>query len=227
MQKAVFHYGKTRLTYYIHGSKPRILIQSGIHGDEFEVISSIEKILNKYLDKLPDFLFIPQSSPSAIRLKTRYNQEGIDLNRSFYDGIEDEEVRTNMELVKKYKFELCFSFHEDPQLTEFYLYDSGLFNNTKLLNELKSEIKSIGIGLFTGIDDDEDVTLGFKIEDGYLFSSAATSVSDKGFFTSWLINKGFAKHALVFEIPGRISQGLEDKLVGLLIRKLLIEQKLY
>jgi len=226
MQKAVFHYGKTRLTYYIHGSQPQVLLQSGVHGDEFEVITSLEKTLNKYLTKLPDFLYIPRSSPSAVKLKTRRNQDGVDLNRSFYDDIEAEEARANIELVKKYKFNICFSFHEDPQLKEFYLYDTGLLNNTVLLNQLMSEINKLGINLFTGIDDNEDVTLGFKIEDGYLHSPVTISTTTSGFFTSWLIKNRLVKHALVFEIPGKVNQKLKDKLVDLLIKKLLIDLKL-
>ena len=45
--------------YFIKGKNPKLLIHSGTHGDEFEVIDIVKKCVLKYEDKLPDFVFVP------------------------------------------------------------------------------------------------------------------------------------------------------------------------
>lgn len=225
MQKRVYTFGVTRLPYFIRG-EPQLLLQSGTHGDEFEVIASVKKALKTYVSQLSDFLYIPAASPSAVLRRTRLNKDNVDLNRNFYADTDIEEARANILLLKNYTFDICLSFHEDPELTEFYLYDSGLLYRTDKLSKLKSEIKKCGVNLFTGIDDPTDESLGFEFIEGYRHFPITDATPENGMFTSWAISHEIVKQATVFEIPGKIPRRLKDKLVDIIFKIVAVDPSL-
>ncbi len=91
--------GETKLKYFIKGSNPRLLIHSGTHGDEWGVIEPVKLAVKKYEDQLPDFVFVPEVSPSAVMNRTRVNSGSVDLNRSFTEGTNESEVLANMKII--------------------------------------------------------------------------------------------------------------------------------
>src|SRR3989344_8617189 len=86
--------------YFLKGSHPKLLIHSGTHGDEYEVIDLVEKYIRRYEAKLPDFIFVPKVSPSAVAAKTRKNSQNADINRTFSTNSIDPEVRENIKILK-------------------------------------------------------------------------------------------------------------------------------
>lgn len=209
------------ITYHLSGDNPQLLLISGTHGDEYEVISSTKKYVEMYKNRLPPFLFIPECSPSAVKLKTRTNDRGIDLNRSFDKNSSDPEVMAIKEIVSHFQFSLCVSFHEDPQTDQFYLYDSEKMESDKL-NTLKVTIKQTGIGLYNVIDDPSDPVLGFKINDGYITLPLDQNEPSTLTFWGWGLRRGIFSHIYNPEIPGKISLNQKDDIVRILFDLLIL-----
>jgi hypothetical protein len=211
MKENLSQYKNTRVQYFQKGENPVWLIYSGTHGNEAGVIQSIENFLIKNEEKFPDFLWVPRVSPSAVALKTREDDHGLDTNRIFFDSSENEEVRANLQIVHEKKFEYFLDFHEDPTTKSFYLYDSlGVCD--EMMKELLQKQKNSGIPLWHGIDDEEDPKLGFFVDSGYCDASRITNNS--GFTGDYLITKGIIqKRAWTFEIPGLDSEDQKNIVV--------------
>lgn len=190
---------------------PKLLILSGMHGDEFEVIGCVKDYLANHT--VADHMFIPEISPSAVAAQTRRNKFGHDVNRQFFDPPEDEEVKAIMDQLLPYHFDLTMNFHEDPDLAQtFYLYDSGQLSEDSLLL-LRSTIIELGVGLHTGIDDPLDADLDLQVDKGYVSTPFETLPQNAGFSWVWMHNHGITKRAVDIEIPGRAPIELKQKLV--------------
>ncbi len=193
---------------------PKLLILSGMHGDEYEVIDCVKNFIEE--NKLPDFVYIPEVSPSAVELKTRRNTLGHDVNRQFFDPPRDEEVRLIMEKLLPYHFDLALNFHEDPDLAStFYLYDSGLLTDDQLL-QLRSKVIEAGAGLHTGADDPLDANLGLHVEKGYISTPYESLPQDAGFSWVWFERHGITKRDIDIEIPGKAPLELKQSLVDVI-----------
>lgn len=206
------------VNYYLQGTQPKLLVVSGTHGDEHEVIESVEKSLDSLKDQLGSFLYIPHVSPSAVEQRSRLNTNEQDLNRLFTPEAREPEVIANQQIVSPHSFELCLNFHEDYERTEFYFYDSHLMPEAAR-SRMERELTSNGFELYTGVDDPSDPMLNFEIKDGY-FSAEKTKMNpDSGMFSDYLIANQIARRSLVFEIPGLLSQDQKDSLVHLLLEQ--------
>ncbi len=218
--------GKARIDYFVKGLRPKLLIHSGTHGDEYKVIESVKKAVEKHHDFLPDFVFVPVVSPSAVEIRKRKNGDGVDLNRSFFDDSPIEEVRVNMEIVKEYgQFDLFISFHEEPALDTFYMYQSGDHNctNDPEWIAFKKAVRNLGVGLLTGTDDPHDVVLGYEFIDGYRHVPLPEGgYEESGEFDYWAINRKLVKYALIPEVPLKLDQGTKDGVVDLFFQKMLL-----
>jgi len=221
---------ETKQKYFIKGENPSLLIVSGTHGDEYEVVPLVEEMVMKYADKLPDFLYVPEVSPSAVALRTRKNKDGLDVNRNFFEETLSQEIKEMMELWKKFKFDLFITFHEDPELKEFYLYDGAREeDNERLklkedpaLKLLKKDITEAGIGLYNGVDDPNDPNLGYESKDGYINTTIFTkNVSGA---EDWLLITGTAKHIINPEIPGKIPLEKKREIVEAIFKRLLLNE---
>jgi predicted deacylase len=189
----------------------KLLILSGMHGDEFEVIDCVKKYIAEHV--LSDYLYIPEVSPSAVAAQTRRNKFGSDVNRSFFDPPTDPEVKEFTEKISGKKFDQCINFHEDPDLAQtFYLYDSGQLTPEQLLT-LRSSIIEAGCGLHTGTDDPLDANLDLHVEKGYISTPYETLPQDAGFSWIWLHNHIITKRDVDIEIPGKATVELKQKLV--------------
>jgi len=190
--------------FFQKGTHPSILLLSGMHGDEFRVIESLITILQEHEAKIPDFIFIPQVSPSAVKQKTRLNSRGVDLNRIFTDDVRDEEGVALLSIIQPYHFPLCLSFHEDLDSNSFYMYDSGRVEDGKL-EEFRATLKRSNIPLFSGIDDPQDPVLGCTITDGYYSVQQKYTYSD-GFFMDYVIRNKICDRFITLEIPGTVNR---------------------
>ncbi len=223
MKKYTHSLGSVRINYYLHGSSPQLAIHSGTHGDEYQVINALHQIIKKYLAILPDFIYIPVMSPSSVSRKTRNNLEGLDLNRSFFEGTPSQEAEAIMDLSQKFPAHSCISFHEDPAQKSFYLYDTcGNMSNTGELSRFQKLLLKDGFSLFSGIDDPDDPILRFNFVDGYGSFSFEDSQKTFGTFACWAIQSGVIKRELMPEIPGQIASTQKLKLVDSIFQNLII-----
>lgn len=214
---------RAKIKYYVGGTRPHLLIITGMHGDEFKAVKCVEQAVKKYLNKLPPFVFIPKASPSAVRQRTRFNQEKIDLNRNFFDDTQSSEVKIIMNIVKKYKFDLCVSFHEDPEQEEFYCYDSGEGQNCFKIKGFQQVVCAYGFKLFNGIDDRSDPALGYQFIDGYIGMPPDFYLQNNGTFENWAIRRGIIKRILTLEIPGKLPKNKKQQLVELFFGHVILD----
>ncbi len=211
----------TSLEYYLHGASPRILLFSGMHGDEYESGTLLRAYLKKNSAALPDFLYIPCVSPSAVASKTRKNMYGHDINRQFTENTTDEEARTVMSLLRPFHFDLCIDVHEDPDRTMgFYLYDSEHMSESELY-AYREAVHTTDARLYTGVDDMDDEHLNLHVEKGYVSLGYDQSVETAGFSSRWLYEKNICKRTFTLEVPGKAPRELKESLIRVVISVLL------
>lgn len=210
--------------YFIKGTIPKLLIHSGTHGDEFEVIDLVQSALKKYETMLPDFIYVPKVSPSAVKLKTRFTANGHDINRNFFSNSKDPEVVENIKLIKGHKFELMVSFHEDPVSEDFYIYEQSFIpGDNKKIIDFNLQLKENGVKLLNGIDDPDDPSLGYQFVEGYRkFVAKKDEKNTGGHTTTWALTEGIIKQALTPEIPGRLSLDRKRLIVETFFEEVLI-----
>ncbi|MFZ2202652.1 MAG: hypothetical protein WAV56_04670 [Microgenomates group bacterium] len=225
MRQLIKVLGKTEIPYFVSGGSPTLLIHAGTHGDESGVVDSVRAAVTKYEEQLPDFLFVPTISPSAVAAQTRINMDGLDLNRNFFDDSRVSEVEANLSIVRGRKFDLMATFHEDPFWdSTFYLYDINCgVGERAAWKKFKDEIGVLGLNLLNGTDDPKDPTLNYTFEEGYHYFSVAAEGYLGGSFDAWAIRNGVIKGALVPEIPGKMDQEKKNKVVDLFFRRFLLK----
>lgn len=223
MQKHSYTIGNTTFDYYLHGTSPQLTIHSGTHGDEYEVIELIAQAINKYLPELPDFVYIPIVSPSAVKLKTRTNDEGLDLNRSFTYDSPSEEAQAVMQFTRDHPTPIIISFHEDLDFPHFYLYDTpGDLSLDSNFTRFKKEISDLGVPLLNGLDDPDDNILQFQFTDGYRACSYLESLGTVGTFCSWALSENLITREFMPEIPGSASQKIKNSIVDAFFRHIVL-----
>lgn len=211
MDKKMFAYQSLSLPYYVRGKRPGLLLLSGAHGDEYAVIDSVHKAVDALGEKLPDFLYIPEVSPSSVAVRLRANFRDRDINRQFVDGTDCVEALAVMELLGTHKMDTCISFHEDPEQEQFYLYDTGEFSKEEL-SRMRDAVKSCRVELFSGIDDPEDEYLGFEFREGYC-PHVGSDGEPRGPLETWLIRQKIVKRVFGVEVPGKVAPEKKDKIV--------------
>jgi protein MpaA len=109
------------------GSRPRIYLSSGIHGDEPAPPLALLSLLESgEFDGRATWLLCPMLNPAGAAAGTRENADGIDLNRD-YRGPASEEIRAHVRwLGRQPNFDLAICVHEDWESTGFYLYELNL-----------------------------------------------------------------------------------------------------
>lgn len=203
------------IPYFQKGSDPKLLIISGMHGDEFSSISLIEEYLIKNQTDLPDYFYLPEFSPSAVKNKTRNNSNKIDINRSFFGDSTEKEVIDNISLLKDRAFDLCLDFHEDTVFSkEYYLYDSGSMD-VHDQEALRASILESGALPYAGIDDPNDPDLRYQVIAGYTSTPLETLDPKAGFFWSWSLENKIIKRIFDIECPTKADSELKKKLVAM------------
>ncbi|MFH0773389.1 MAG: hypothetical protein V1922_03700 [bacterium] len=214
------------LEYFVYGNNPRLFISSGMHGDEYKIISSVCKSIKLNLKNLPSFIFVPIVTPSAVEKKTRNNKMGQDVNRGFIVNGTTDESKAMISIIGSNKFDLVVSFHEDWEFGEFYMYDELADDENRdissLYTKFKQKLIKNGVGLFNGIDDPNDPILGYKFTDGYATTRHKKREKENGPFESWAISQGISSRCFTPEIPAKLKQEVKDKIVEAFFTDLII-----
>lgn len=205
-----------------NGANPTLLLDSGTHGDEAEIIPLIEDALDMYRNKLPPYMYIREVSPSAVRLRTRKNEEGHDINRVFRDDSQSREVQSLIRTLRPYRFSLGVSFHMDLGNDAFYFYDSGDFSGNSILEKFQSDLEQLSIPLLSGVDDKHDPILGDPYTRGYPTHPPSKTHTGDGTMWSWFLTHDKVKRLFMAEIPGRLVTNLKKELVKIFFSTLII-----
>ena len=225
IKKKTHTFQKIKLFYYITGASPKLLITTGVHGDEYEIVPFIESACKRYEKRLPPFLFIPALSPSALKQKTRCNKDGVDANRHYLEHTTIKEVRAAQTLLQAHRFSLAVTFHEDVTQSAFYLYDAPGGKNLSTFSRLTKTLSKLHVPLFNGIDDPYDPVLGHLFIDGYRKISEADVVKTNGPFEIWLLNRGVAKRVITPEVPGKTNKDIKSKVVEAIFEHIILNYK--
>ena len=122
-----------------------VLITGGMHGDEpAGVEATLQFLARNNSDLLQRFSFvvIPCINPYGYVHETRENKDGVDINRSF-ESEEVSEVAIVKRAIGQTQFTLAIDFHEDYEVTGFYLYE-GRRNEQHIGPEIAEVVKTIG-----------------------------------------------------------------------------------
>jgi hypothetical protein len=101
------------------GASKRLLIVSGIHGNEQAGIVCIPEVLERYDDSGSVALRVltPVNAIGAAEL-SRFNAQGYDINRDFI-RFRTEEARLVRDTIDEYRPDFVLSLHEGPQEAAF------------------------------------------------------------------------------------------------------------
>ncbi len=218
--------GDSEMEYFIRGENPRLLISSGMHGDEYGVISSVSRAIKIHIDTLPCFIYIPVVNHFGVLNRQRGNASGLDINRGFKNSSMIEESIRLMKLLAAYSLDLSVSFHEDPEFSEFYMYDfasdTDIYDISPHLERFKLKLEEMGTPLFNGIDDVQDPHLGNMFTDGYKIFKKENLKKDTGQLEEWLLEHNLSKRVFNPEIPLTLTQGQKDIIVDSFFKDLII-----
>ena len=222
-ENGISHYPKINPTeplpfIQIRGGRKKVLITSGIHGDEPSGPYAIAKFLlkEKLLQKIKQKLsadIIPLINPEGFRRRKRKNGKNQDINRYFFDKSrknEPKEAKTLKKFFRNVKepYDLMISLHEDPGRKNFYLYDTQNGKNSEIVENIFRVVKKHGIRLYTGLDSQAWKN---KIQNGYVEVKPKSGLPT---LEECLSRNGKVKKALTLEIPGRF---VLDKKINLVI----------
>ncbi|GAB5560843.1 MAG: hypothetical protein SynsKO_24900 [Synoicihabitans sp.] len=106
------------------GTRPRIYLSAGVHGDEPAPPQALLALLEAgYFDDRATWFLIPMLNPTGFQSQTRENQDGADLNRDYLDLTTNEVSDHITWLRHQPPFDLALCLHEDWEATGFYLYE--------------------------------------------------------------------------------------------------------
>lgn len=101
----------------------KIYLSAGIHGDEpAGSLALLKLIRGGLLEREGSWYLCPVLNPTGLKVGTRENADGVDLNRD-YLKFETEEVTAHARWLEGVRADLAISLHEDWESTGFYFYE--------------------------------------------------------------------------------------------------------
>lgn len=204
-----------RVQFGANGSaRRRVLITSGVHGDEpagvEAVLQFLEQMAPEYVRHY-QFFVIPCVNPSGYEANTRVNGAGQDINRAMSDDDVIESV-TLRRAIAGQRFDLFFDLHEDYEATGFYMYEAQ--QDDQLLGAgIIEAVKQIG-----DIDsaDNTDPGLEMPVSEGLFrinpawrgggwsayayFETAAHGILTETPSTAWPLQQRVAAHLVALKL---------------------------
>jgi murein peptide amidase A len=115
------------------GTKPRIYLSAGVHGDEPAPPFALARLLaDGVFDDRAVWFLVPLINPGGLIRGTRESPAGVDLNRD-YRNPQTPEVRAHVRWLERQPgFTVSFCLHEDWESQGFYLYELNPANRPSL-----------------------------------------------------------------------------------------------
>ncbi len=153
----------------------RVGIFAGIHGDEPEGVHALIQFLS-ILGRKPELatgycLFIyPVCNPTGFEDRTHHARNGKDLNREFWIGSMEPEVKLLQSEVVSHSFHGIISLHTDPSSQGFYGFAHGATLTKNLIEPALQAAEQ-----FLPRNGNETID-GFRARDGIIRQSYRTGV---------------------------------------------------
>jgi hypothetical protein len=198
-----------------------IYISAGIHGDEpAGSLACLDFLQNFQVPSGFSAICLPLLNPSGMRLGTRENDRGHDMNREFLAEISDEIRALKAHISDEAQFRLAVFLHEDWESQGFYLYE--LFRNEsavrygeRLLNHLQS-IHAAAIPI-----DRSPVIDGRDAENGLISGRIADHLERPDWPEAFFINSRFCEVTYTLESPSDLDLPPRIHLLSLALRYLI------
>lgn len=217
-----FNYDLYRIIAGADNLLPRknVLISGTVHGDEeagcFSILNFLDQLAHQYLDRFRFFCY-PCLNPSGFETGMRENMDFIDLNRSFKEPAEPQEVKSVLRSLKEgpLRYHLTVDMHETPPLAispkekylpkdnppDFYMWetasaDSGLRIGDKIIAQLAGE--GVPICQWPTIYDDKNSGGVIWYPDGCNNEFYAAGTSLEGYLYSNYTNHSFTTETPTF-----------------------------
>jgi hypothetical protein len=134
------------LAYRRDSPQPRVkvYISTGIHGDEpAGPLAALKLIEDDLWPKDISLWLVPCLNPTGLRLNTRENADGIDLNRD-YRHLETSEIRAHVAwLERQPNFDVSLCLHEDWESNGFYLYEVNPDNRPSFADKILAAVTKV------------------------------------------------------------------------------------
>lgn len=143
------------LTKRTSGSKPRIYLSAGIHGDEPAPLQTLLTLLKTgFFDHRAHWFICPVLNPVGLQRGVREDADQRDLNRDYLDRRSVEVQAHTTWLNHQPLFDLSLCLHEDWESQGFYLYELNRRSRPGIAAQLIDAVKEIiPIETATIIDD--------------------------------------------------------------------------
>lgn len=106
--------------------RPTVYLSAGMHGDEPSGPLAIEAFLRQHDPDAFNWIICPILNPTGMRLRTRDNEHGMDMNRDYLFR-HSNEVRQHAAWLEQQPVpDLFLSLHEDWETEGFYFYEISL-----------------------------------------------------------------------------------------------------
>jgi hypothetical protein len=126
------------------GTRANVYLSAGIHGDEPAGPLAVLELLKE--DAWPpgvNLWLVPCLNPRGYELKTRENEDGIDLNRDYRTPVAPVVHAHRAWLDARPKFDLSLILHEDWESNGFYLYELNPHQRPSIAKEIVSAVKEV------------------------------------------------------------------------------------
>ncbi len=151
--------GMTRRT---RGTRRRIYLSAGIHGDEPAPPLALTAMLEAgVFDDRADWFLCPLLNPAGFLAGSRENADRVDLNRD-YRHLVSHEIRCHIGWLRRQpNFDLAICLHEDWESAGFYLYELNPENRPSLAEAMIAAVAAVcPIETATIIDNHETAAPG-------------------------------------------------------------------
>lgn len=129
------------------GTRLRIYVSSGIHGDEPAAPLALLSMLRGGLfDDRATWFLCPLLNPTGYLRGTRENADGIDLNRDYRDPQQSLETAAHVRWLRRQPgFDVAFCLHEDWETRGFYLYELNPDGRPTLADAMVAAAGKLGL----------------------------------------------------------------------------------
>lgn len=126
------------------GSRPRIYLSAGVHGDEPAPPQALLEALNSnWFDDRATWFLVPMLNPTGFRQNERDNSAGIDLNRDYLHLQSTEVLQHTTWLRRQPRFDLALCLHEDWEATGFYLYELARRIDEEFARKIRAHVEEV------------------------------------------------------------------------------------
>ena len=201
-----------------HGREKETLkvgVFGGIHGDEPSGTSACH-VLAAWAQTQPaalagyDLHVYPECNPSGLAARTRHSRAGLDLNREFWCGSDQPEVRWLEARLRSERYDVIISLHEDDTSDGLYGFVGGALLSEHLLEPaLEAASRCLPRNIRPAID-------GFAADRGIIREGY------RGVLSAPPEQRPKALE-IVFETPGHAPLGLRTQAAVIAVRSILEE----